>query len=188
MRFLLCSLMLTACSFQLGTSTNGDSGHAKFEYGSCLFGCTVDQPMMNGTTESIRVVASVIPPVTVRSTDSTVFSVGEATRECCPAQGACQVLDASTACANGDSVSFNVPIIATGPGSAELVLDQGDGTRFDGVSLTVAQPKSLVVSCGNAGSVTLVNSTSCALSWTARDASGTALMSTPRSCRGRASR
>ena len=172
---LFCSLILTACT--LGTSTNGDSGKAKFEYGSCLFGCEVGQAMMTGTAETIRVTASSIPPVTARSTDESVLAVGDATRECCAPNASCRTVTSNTACNEGESVTLDVPVVAKGTGSAELVLDQ-DGTPFDSVMMKVAAPASLVLSCGNPGSIALHVGDLCGLSWVARDSSGDALMAT----------
>jgi hypothetical protein len=177
MRFLLLgSLILTACSFQLGSSTSGEDGHAKFEYASCFFGCSVDQAMMTGTAESIRVTSSVdIPPVTARSTDSSVVSVGEATRECCLPKGSCRTLVSTEACASGETATLTVHVVANAPGSAELVLDH-EGAVFDAVALTVAQPESLVISCNGTAAITLAKDGDCGLAWTAKDAHGATLM------------
>lgn len=181
--FFFFSLVLTACSFQLGSSTPGTGGHAQFEYASCFFGCKVDQAMMVGTSETISVSSSSsssIPAVRPQSSDESVFSVGEATRECCTAN-ACHTLTANTACASNETATLSIPIVANGAGSADLVLDRADDTGvFDSVTLTVAQPKSLAMSCGKSTStdVAIVQGTSCSLGWTARDASGNALMAT----------
>jgi hypothetical protein len=178
MRLLLSLVMLTACNFQLGTSTNGDSGNARFEYGACLFGCKVNQAMMTGTSEIIRVTGSSIPAIHASSTATSVMSVGAETRECCTQKGACRTITASDVCATGETASLSITVITKTAGSAELVLDQ-NGTTFDSVTLTVADPKSLVVACGNKpGSTTLPRNQECGLTWTARDASGNALMAT----------
>jgi len=181
MRFLLASLVLTGCSFHLaplGSSTVGETGHAEFSYSACFFGCKVDQAMMVGTSEMIRVKATSIPKVTLRSTDEATLSIGDATRECCvPNGGACHDVHVSDDCASGEvSTSLSVFVVANAPGSAKLVLDQ-DGDTFDAVTLDVAQPASLTVSCGSGTSkVALAATASCSLGWTARDASGNALM------------
>jgi len=175
------SLVLTACSFQLGSSTQGETGHARFDYGSCLFGCKVDQAMMVGTSEVISVSSSSssIPAVTVRSTDESVFTVGEATRECCT-PNACRALTANIACNSGETATLSIPVVAVGAGSADLVLDQDAQTTFDSVTLSVAQPTSLAMTCGSSTTtdVAIVRGTSCALGWKARDASGNVLMAT----------
>jgi hypothetical protein len=179
MRFLLFgSLMLTAC-FELGSATNGDAGHVKFEYGSCLFGCKVDEAMMNGTTEKIRVTASSIPPVIPRSTDSSIIAVGDATRQCCPSNGngPCRTLGSNNACNDSEIPSLDIPVVTKGVGTAELVLDQG-GTPFDSVTLKVAAAGSLVLSCGEPGTFDMKTGDECGLSWTASDSNGDALMAT----------
>jgi hypothetical protein len=175
MRFLgLCSLMMLAAC-QLGSSTEGSSGKVSFDYTACFFGCNLDAAMMTGTKETIRVTGSVIPAVSVRSSDETVMSVGAATRSCCAGSGACRTLASTTPCNDGESVTLDVPVFANNTGSAQLVLDQG-GTPFDFVTLKVAAPQKIVLSCGRLASIALPKSEQCALSWTASDADGNALV------------
>ncbi len=169
-------LVVTACSFQVGSQTNGDQGRATFSYDACLFGCTVDQPMMDGTRESIQVHASSIPRVTVSSSDPSILGVGDATHDCCQSDGTCATVDLATVCGIGETTSFlHVNVVAQHAGTAKLELRTQDGNVFDSVSMTIASAASLSVQCDPA---ILAKGQSCAFVWIARDASDVELRAT----------
>jgi hypothetical protein len=180
--FLIASLALAplaaGCSFHLGSSTQGNQNQATFSYGSCLFGCSVDEPMMLGTQESIHVTAPDIPVVTVSSSDETVIAVHGATRTCCDQANTCRTIDATVACnANETTTALDFTADTKAVGTADLVLRAADATVFDSVTLTVARAQSLSLQCDNApGPVSLRAGDTCGLGWTALDAQGRALM------------
>lgn len=113
----LALFFLTICS----CSTSGDENHATFSYDSCLLGCATTRAMMVGTEELIDVSASSIPPVTASS------SVGG-------------IIFASVKTTTATTLSINVRALAAG--TAKLMLVEADGTTFDDVTLTVAEPAS----------------------------------------------
>jgi hypothetical protein len=178
---LIAAVALTsACSFS--TSTSGEDNHASFSYDACLFGCATTQAMMVGTEESIGVSGS-IPPVAVLSSDPSVVAIGQESRTCCRANdsSSCQTLAPTDACAPDMTARLSISVSALAAGTAKLRLVQSDGTTFDDVTLTVAEPVGLAVTCSSDGNNAPMPSTvtqSCFLGWTATDKGGNPLIAT----------
>ncbi len=170
-------LVLAACTFHLGNSTAGADGHAQFAYSSCFFGCSVDEPMMLGTEEHISVTASSIPGVSISSSSPDVVSVLGATRSCCTSDGGCRTADVATACAAGETTTLDMTVDALGIGTGTVSLVKEDQSVFDEVTLEVAKPHDIALTCNNAdGSITLVRAKSCGVAWSVNDERGRALM------------
>lgn len=187
MRQILVGSILWASSSTMGCTllhdnplvTRGELGKADFVYAGCLFDCSLDQAMMHGTEESISVSATGMPAITVMSTSPSVVSVKDAApmRSCCPVKAngqSCRPIQPTDSCNADETANIGIGVVASSPGSAELVLTQTDGTVFDRVAIAVAEPASLELGMGTSYSV----GTSYAVSWTARDGKGAKLMST----------
>lgn len=118
---------LAGCGFELGEDTTGDRGRLEFSYTEeCLFGCSVRQPMMAGSTEEIRVTGKRVRrgEVTVESSNESVLTfVGE--RRC-----------------DEDTCSALVDVTAHAPGEAELIVRDTDGDLVDRVTIEVRAPAS----------------------------------------------
>lgn len=150
--FIAC-FGLVACGV---TSTTGEMHRATFSYGGCVGTCSVDQPMMVGTEETIHVAATPIPAVTVTSSAPSIVAVHDVTRGCCD--------------------TLDVRVMALSPGVSDFTLATSDGSTFDSVRLRVDAPKSLTLTCGSSsGAVTLARGATCAIAWTAARDDGAAL-------------
>ncbi len=56
MAFALSLGLVTGCNPELGDQTKGELGNVEFSYHeSCFFGCSLDQPVLRGSTERISV-------------------------------------------------------------------------------------------------------------------------------------
>jgi len=180
--FASCIFVTSACTF----GTSGEDGRATFSYHSpsCLLGCDVTQAMMVGTNESLFATASTIPPVSVVSSAPHVVSPGVVTRTCCENSqdgSSCTTSGPGDSCQASETPSLTIDVSALAAGTSTLTLVQSDGTTFDGVTLTVAAPASLAVTCAtNTGSgpipSVLAPFTSCTLGWTATAANGNPLI------------
>lgn len=132
---------------------------------------------MLGTEEHISVTASSIPGVSISSSSPDVVSAVTATRSCCPSDGACRTADLATACASGETTTLDLTVDALGVGTATVSLVKDDQSVFDQVTLEVAKPHEINLTCDNAdGSITLVRSKSCGVAWSVNDDSGRPLM------------
>jgi hypothetical protein len=137
--------------------------------------------MMAGTEETIEVSASSIPAVTVSSSAQNVVTVGSVIRTCCTqgSNGTCRTLGATDACDASESPTLTVTVDAHASGTSNLSLVATDGSTFDFVPLAVAEAAAVDLACDEKpGPLTLALNGSCALGWTATDASGNKLMAT----------
>ncbi len=174
---IVLGLLLAGCNFSLGSSSSGEQHQVTFSYGGCFFGCAVDQPMMLGTSERIDVKGSSIPAVGVRSSTPSILAVGDTSRTCCAPSGTCRTLATSDACTADETPSLSVTVNALGEGSASLDLVGADDATFDAVTLTVARPAALAVTCNTKPPpIQLASGSSCAVAWTATGADGKPLM------------
>ena len=174
---ILLGLLLAGCNFSLGSSSSGEQHQVTFSYGECFFGCAVDQPMMVGTSERIDVKGASIPAVSVHSSSTSVVAVADTSRTCCAPNGSCRTLAASDACATDETPSLSLTVNALGEGAAELDLVGADGATFDSVTLTVARPAALALTCDTKPPpILLASGGSCAVGWTATGADGKPLM------------
>jgi hypothetical protein len=153
-------LLVAACSFELGDSSMGDEGAARFEYvgWSCLFGCDMDQRLLAGTEQTISVTgpraddagvvaASTNPKVATFAVDrhcGCEQSNENGTTYTSPNEsGACQP-DFRLACDN------MIKVRALTPGQAGLELHASDGTLIDRTTVRVAAAASVTLH-GNEG-------------------------------------
>ena len=176
---LLLTIPLTACT--LGEVTHGEKGNATFAYGVCLSNCGLDMAMMHGTEELIEVKASTIPDVTVTSTAPDVVGVKSASRECCSSSvlgTSCRTLGSGESCTSTERIHMAINVVANASGAAEIVLTQSDGTVFDQVSMTVAEPATIELEGLKNDKLTLTRGTNLVAGWKARDAAGNELMAT----------
>jgi hypothetical protein len=147
---LAAAATLAGCHFSLGSSTNGQEGHATFAYVSgdgCFFGCDTSPPLMAGTGETVAVDGPSLPArLTFTSDDPTVLAVTQTTTipVCSCSQGvSCGPTDPGASCID----SFTVTIQAVAPGDTRLVARAADGSLFDALPLHVAAPASLAFHC-----------------------------------------
>ncbi len=153
-------LLVTACSFDLGDSSMGEKGAARFEYvgWSCLFGCDMEQRLLAGTEQTISVtgpraddagviVVSTNPRVATFSIDrrcdceqsnqdgTTYTSTNES--------GTCRT-DFRLACEN------MIKVRALAPGEAGLELRASDGALVDRTTVRVGAAAAVTLH-GNEG-------------------------------------
>jgi hypothetical protein len=170
-------------------------GQASFAFEGTLPSTPTTKPMMVGTQEPIAVIKAPhagagLPALSVVSSAPNIVSVAQVI--CC--NGGCDLLAPSTTNACTATLTLQITVNAVAAGSATLMLVADDGTTFDEVNLTVAEPTSLTALCApygetetnpatfsTTGSPTPVPASmklgaACALTWTATDASGDDLM------------
>jgi hypothetical protein len=168
------------CALHFGTSTSGSQNNVTFADTQCLFGCSVDQPMMLGTEESLTVRSSnEIPAVTIVSSDPSVLSVTDSSRSCCDANSEnCSTVETWAPCPAGQkTTTLNVDLKTNAVGRADLVLHRADATLYDSVSIEVARAVTLDLSCANHPAPTSLSlGQSCAIGWTAKDSQGRELL------------
>jgi hypothetical protein len=179
---LLASLMALATGCSLGEVTHGEKGNATFSYTMCLSDCGLDESMMHGTREGITVHAQTIPALTITSSAPDVVTVQNATptRQCCSSTfgtESCHDMTTDT-CAANEQISLVVDVVASAAGSAELVLTRGDGTVFDQVALSVAEPASIEIDGVKDNKLEISRGANLMAGWKARDAQGNELMAT----------
>jgi hypothetical protein len=181
-RIGLVLLLLPACSLFTDV-TRGEKGNARFQYTFCMHECGLEHPMMHGTTEAITVEAAAIPELTITSSAPDVVTVLNANPkpQCCSTTsiGSCRDLVFADKCATNEALKLGIDIAATSPGSAEIILTRNDdGTVFDQVTTTVAEPAVIELSGEKDNKLTMSHGVNLFAEWTIKDANGNELMST----------
>jgi hypothetical protein len=176
---LFSALFSVGCSAKLGDSTDGENGRVELAYGElpCLFGCSLDRPMMRGTTESIHVWAKDgnLPVLDVRSTDTSVV-VRRTAFLCCKRDvsgGGCRSAAGLQTCDAGEDGALDIAVEAAAAGHADLVLTEASGEEWDRATVEVAEPARLDLTCAydtRKGDMSVGDE--CALSWTPFDGNG----------------
>ena len=185
---LLWAILCAGCSAP-PTQTVGLEGNASFSFLGRAPSAPTTKPMMVGTQETIAItgVMSTLPAVSAVSSAPTVVSIAQV--GCC--NGVC---DPSSTDACPATTAVDVLVNALAAGSATLMVLRGDGTTFDEVNLSVAEPTSLDVLCAPFGETnsdpptfsttgspepipaSMTMGSACALTWTASDTTGDDLM------------
>lgn len=153
-------LLVTACSFDLGDSSMGEKGAARFEYvgWSCLFGCDMDQRLLAGTEQTISVTGPHADDagVVARSANPQVATFTVDRRCDCEEKDengtTYTTQNESGACPpNFRLVCDNmVQVRALAPGEAGLELHASDGALIDRTTVRVATASAVTLH-GNEG-------------------------------------
>lgn len=154
-------LLVTACSFDLGDSSSGDEGAARFEYvgWSCLFGCGMDQRLLAGTEQTISVTGPHADDagIVASSTDPGVATFTVDRRCDCEKSDANGTTYMSSNESDGCQPDFRlvcdnmIKVRALAPGEAGLELHASDGALIDRTTVRVAAAASVTLH-GNEGS------------------------------------
>ena len=192
----LLSALIVGCNFDLhlGDSTPGALRQANFAYssGACLFGCTVDQPMMVGSTGTILVTGDGLPDELRVHADATGVLATSVTRErsCCVNHGnssSCSTIGDNDVCTADLSTTFVLTVHLLKAGKAPLQVFDAQGALLDFVIVEAKDPAVLAVSCAPVSGGTtdapldtihLGVGERCDLSVEARDEAGQALRAT----------
>ncbi len=149
-------LPLAGCfDLDLGDSTEGEEGQVEFAYASfdnCLFGCSVEQPMMLGTVESISVnPKEELGGLRAESSHPDVFSVTMTeSLSCCTHDGSsstCASVASESECKDVLEHSYAAEVEAKAQGTAKLVIRTKDGNVLDQVALSIRKPFRFATSC-----------------------------------------
>jgi hypothetical protein len=192
----LFSALVVGCNFDLhlGDTTPGALHQANFAYssGACLFGCTVDPPMMVGSTGTIVVSGDHLPDELRVHADPTGVLAASVVRErsCCVSQGngtSCAPIGDNDVCTAELSTTFTLTVHLLAAGKAPLQVFDAQGALVDFVMVEAKEPAVLAVSCapisGGAAdapldTITLGVGDRCDISVEARDEAGRALRAT----------
>lgn len=128
-RLLLLAFMasfplgLSGC-FSLGDSTSGELDQIEFSYSTnCILGCALDQPLMAGTTETLRLKGDAV------TSDITVSSSA-------PEIARFRLV------ADDDIISRNVEMVTRAPGQVSLQVHRGS-ELLDQVTFSVREPRAI---------------------------------------------
>lgn len=192
----LLSALLVGCSFDLnlGDTTHGALRQANFAYssGACLFGCTLDQPMMVGSTGTIVVSGDRLPDELSVHADPLGVLATSVVRErsCCFNQGnsgGCAPIGDTDVCTGDLTTTFTLTVHLLKAGKAPLQVFDAQGALVDFAMVEAKDPAVLAVSCAPVSGGTtdapldtihLGVGGRCDLSVEARDESGQALRAT----------
>lgn len=118
---------LSGC-FKLGESTTGELDQVDFAYSThCLFGCSLDQPLMAGTTETLTLSGEAITDdITVSSSAPEIAGFRLVT---------------------GDSLPRSVEMVTRAPGQVSLQVHKGNDL-LDLVTFSVREPRAIRLEVG----------------------------------------
>lgn len=192
----LLSTLLVGCNFDftLGGSTPGALHQASFAYisGACLLGCTVDPPMMVGSTGTVIVTGDRLPDELRIHADPAGILATSVVRQrtCCVNQSdssSCAPIGDTEACTADLSATFTLTVRLLKAGKAPLQVFDAQGELVDFVMVEAKEPAVLAVSCAPASggaddapldTIHLGVGARCNLSVEARDEAGQALRAT----------
>ena len=142
---LVVALAAAGCSPQLGADTAGEKGNLRFEYSSCLFGCSLDQKALQGSQVSITTKGGDPDvPLVARLAGDPVGSIASQLESCSCASSSgngsrSRSIDASKLCdkAETKSCTLAVDIDTRTAGEAKLEIVDPAGAVVDRVTVHV---------------------------------------------------
>ncbi len=150
----------TGCSIDLGLdqTTHGSSDTLRFSYAgdellSCLFGCPLSQPMLEGATVDVMVLdVPAEAKVTARTTGSAAHVVGWTASYTCESKstkssGQSRTVEATEPCTTGEkrSVLWSASIAAANRGTSTLEIVDSNGHVLDHTDIEVARATKTVI-------------------------------------------
>jgi hypothetical protein len=139
------SYAAAGCSPHLGEDTVGENGTMRFEYSTCLFGCSLEQNALQGSRVSIRVSGG-NPDVAVvpRLTGTNIGAISSQMQSCsCQSsengKSQSRTVQTSDTCTKTEtkSCSLTLDIETKQAGDAKLEIIDGDGVVVDRVDVHV---------------------------------------------------
>ncbi len=119
---LALTMFSAGCSPRLGDDTGGEKGNLRFEYSSCLFGCSLEQNALQGSkvTISAKGVDSKAH-LTARLSDAAIGTI----------------VTQNQRCTDGADCILDMEIETTGAGDAKVDVIDADGALVDRVTIKV---------------------------------------------------